>query len=497
MMEIGKRQCPLGGKMGVGVHRKREKSTIGPFMGLFCLFLGVVCGCDEEVRIVQAVCGDGRIQGSEECDGSELGSKTCADFGFPEGELRCDAACRLDAAACRLPDPCADAGEPCPSPGAARCEQGRISFCETVGECRVWSAPESCPLGICADESSCVQEARGRPLWFVHVSDVHFGKYEVASNYSYFLENVVPVLRPDAVFVTGDVVDDGAEETFWQQYAAVWETRAFTPPRYLEIPGNHDVKGEGEDFWVQYTATGRWDPPLWGVSSISTDQGSVEVVRTNTSSGTVNVQNTNGYFSEAQASALLAIPPDPEAAFRVLLAHHPTVGLIPLAIGRDRMREVMAHFGSQIYLCGHLHSPNVVWDGSVLLVQAAEFGEDRTFMLVAWDEGALSVREMGLSGPWVQITSPADASLGGTNPLSVPFAPSSRLTVRAIGFSAAPGLNLQLRVQDGEFADMSQVLPNVWEGDIDLPAVSGLISLSVRAVSPDGSAQHDIAVLVQ
>lgn len=46
-------------------------------------------------------CGDGRVTGTEACDGAQLGGKTCLDFGDvnPEG-LRCTAACSFDVTGC-------------------------------------------------------------------------------------------------------------------------------------------------------------------------------------------------------------------------------------------------------------------------------------------------------------------------------------------------------------------------------------------------------------
>lgn len=39
-------------------------------------------------------CGNEVIDESEACDGSSLGGKTCGDFGYPDGHLRCNARCR-------------------------------------------------------------------------------------------------------------------------------------------------------------------------------------------------------------------------------------------------------------------------------------------------------------------------------------------------------------------------------------------------------------------
>jgi hypothetical protein len=47
-----------------------------------------------------AVCGDGTKEGSEECDGNDLGGVNCSDFGFQEGTLVCANDCTLFTNAC-------------------------------------------------------------------------------------------------------------------------------------------------------------------------------------------------------------------------------------------------------------------------------------------------------------------------------------------------------------------------------------------------------------
>jgi hypothetical protein len=50
-------------------------------------------------------CGNGMIDGEEECDGSELGGAECADVNpaYSGGTLACGASCTLDASGCELP----------------------------------------------------------------------------------------------------------------------------------------------------------------------------------------------------------------------------------------------------------------------------------------------------------------------------------------------------------------------------------------------------------
>src|SRR5207249_1162614 len=45
-------------------------------------------------------CGNGVINGREECDGADLGGRTCATLGFTGGTLGCTSACRLSTRSC-------------------------------------------------------------------------------------------------------------------------------------------------------------------------------------------------------------------------------------------------------------------------------------------------------------------------------------------------------------------------------------------------------------
>lgn len=58
------------------------------------------------------LCGDGRINGPEECDNAELDGATCADFAFDGGSLACSRTCEFDTSDCFLdtPDTGGDAG---------------------------------------------------------------------------------------------------------------------------------------------------------------------------------------------------------------------------------------------------------------------------------------------------------------------------------------------------------------------------------------------------
>jgi len=61
---------------------------------------GATARCDGDCTVV--VCGDGLINEAvgEECDGASLGEETCASLGFGDGTLNCTESCSYDTSAC-------------------------------------------------------------------------------------------------------------------------------------------------------------------------------------------------------------------------------------------------------------------------------------------------------------------------------------------------------------------------------------------------------------
>jgi len=56
---------------------------------------------DATVKI--SVCGNGIIEGGEDCEGFDLNGKNCIDIGYSWGTLTCDTACTFDTALCVAP----------------------------------------------------------------------------------------------------------------------------------------------------------------------------------------------------------------------------------------------------------------------------------------------------------------------------------------------------------------------------------------------------------
>lgn len=57
-------------------------------------------GCTFDTSGCTGLCGNGSVDLGEQCDGSDFGSETCANNGFTGGNLTCSTACTLDVSTC-------------------------------------------------------------------------------------------------------------------------------------------------------------------------------------------------------------------------------------------------------------------------------------------------------------------------------------------------------------------------------------------------------------
>jgi beta-lactamase superfamily II metal-dependent hydrolase len=88
-------------------------------------------------------CGDGRARAGELCDGNDFRGATCADYGFSQGSLACDSACDIDLSGC-YDLPTAICGDGIVE-GAEECDGGSDLACP--GVCSAHCACPEMPPG--------------------------------------------------------------------------------------------------------------------------------------------------------------------------------------------------------------------------------------------------------------------------------------------------------------------------------------------------------------
>lgn len=89
---------------------KHSASRLLTSLGLAAaLVMTAVTGCsggDDEADTGPSgpVCGNGKIEGTEACDGADVGAAACTDLGFDGGSMGCMADCMIDSSACEYYD---------------------------------------------------------------------------------------------------------------------------------------------------------------------------------------------------------------------------------------------------------------------------------------------------------------------------------------------------------------------------------------------------------
>ncbi|MBU1070732.1 hypothetical protein KJ975_14310 [Myxococcota bacterium] len=102
--------------------------------------------------VEEVVCGDGRMDSAEACDGTDLGDQTCVSLGFSGGILSCNGDCSLNTLSCTsgaCGNGVLDAGETCePGPGATVAGCG--PDCQVIDGWSCDGTPSVC-TPICSD----------------------------------------------------------------------------------------------------------------------------------------------------------------------------------------------------------------------------------------------------------------------------------------------------------------------------------------------------------
>lgn len=161
----------LASDCGDGVIEGLEECEGEDFRGLTCADFDAVVGsltCDASCRIdsrgcVEPGCGNDFLEpDTEECDGTDFGDATCASRGFAGGDLGCTAECGFDDSACvapgcengiKEPDEDCEWFEGVPDLFGATC--GSLGFVADQGAV-------TCDRATCSyDTSSCVEPGCG------------------------------------------------------------------------------------------------------------------------------------------------------------------------------------------------------------------------------------------------------------------------------------------------------------------------------------------------
>jgi 3',5'-cyclic AMP phosphodiesterase CpdA len=172
--------------------------------------------------------------------------------------------------------------------------------------------------------------------------------------------------KPDHIAVTGDLVNIALAQEFGP--ARAWLDRLGTPDRVTFVPGNHDI-------YVR--ATAQHAERTWGACMRGDDakaqascsfpfvrrRGPVAMIALSSALPTAPFL-ASGTLGAEQIARLAALLPALADAFRVVLIHHPPLGLRPRhkrLTDAKPFLDVLAAHGAELVLHGHDHRHALNW----------------------------------------------------------------------------------------------------------------------------------------
>ncbi|MGC4116555.1 MAG: PPC domain-containing protein [Myxococcales bacterium] len=112
------------------------------------------CTLNTSACVAAANCGNGTIDGTEQCDKTNLNGKTCVTEGYATGDVTCKANCTLDTSACVAAASCGNGT----IDGTEQCDKTNLNgkTCVTEGYA---SGDVTCKANCTLDTSACVAAA--------------------------------------------------------------------------------------------------------------------------------------------------------------------------------------------------------------------------------------------------------------------------------------------------------------------------------------------------
>src|SRR5262245_33711242 len=198
-----------------------------------------------------------------------------------------------------------------------------------------------------------------KPVRLLHLSDVHFGAED--ENALKAVETFATHIKPDAIIIAGDITQSGRRAEF--KAARAWFDRLGVEP--IVAPGNHDtpVFHLPARMIAPFYRYARYMTGLDAVGRlVELGGGLVRISAINTARGIQGRINwSDGVIALADLEAALdRLAGGPDAAWRLLICHHPLLepGHSRIAVDTLRGGEALRRCAAarvDAILTGHIH----------------------------------------------------------------------------------------------------------------------------------------------
>lgn len=311
-------------------------------------------------------------------------------------------------------------------------------------------------------------------IWFLQISDIHISIFRDPgriSQFQQFCDNTVKKIKPLLVLATGDLTDAKAKDnlgssqvkTEWVYYYNIIKESGITENTvWLDIRGNHDnfnikTLHSKENYYRNYSVQGKFHAKSY-VHFENNNGVNVAFLGIDAcpDPGLRRPFNFIGILDTQEQSLIQNLKTEAEnkADHIIWFGHYPTSCILPLqkeSQSFDLRQLIGVYPGSQVYLCGHLHSMgglvprmHAKQKKGYLELELGDWKDNRMYRLAAIDHGLFSfVDQKHNVWPLVLVTNPKHAkyAMPGREPLHLI---TTSTHIRILAFSDVDIVNVQI-----------------------------------------------------
>lgn len=373
-------------------------------------------------------------------------------------------------------------------------------------------------IGLCtagaqaADPASAVySNDSSRIFWIMHISDTHIGSewYDEDSRFFWALQEALPVIQPDLLINSGDLVDasiagipaSGQSDEEWSRYREIVDISGVPADFYIDMPGNHDLYGDsGFSYYLRWSLSGSTYHTTTRSIELSYPFGDYFIYTCSTPGDAARPFLDPAGFSQAELDEMQSelTAHDADQLILVFGHHRPDQ-----PENSDQARMIWRQH-KVIYFHGHSHVYDSYLNDGVLAYEVDSLGKSTSnnLAVIAVDNNSVAYVVTDSDDPWpmIVITAPADSVLlsGETDPYAYAVCNTGADNpVRALVFDLEPVTSVSFSVDGGESIPMTldAELPVLWHGSWDTRGLkAGGVTLTVSA---EGSEVHQHSITVK
>ncbi|TGZ69434.1 hypothetical protein CRM22_003748 [Opisthorchis felineus] len=348
-------------------------------------------------------------------------------------------------------------------------ETSSLLFVLTCGATSVTPTPQNSVLNQrIPGEPIGLTDQLANLFWFAQITDLHLYNANLFRSFEVFCSQTVPIIRPELLVISGDLVDASPIYFISRQNVSEWQTYhrilhesgVLNITKVFDLRGNHDMMdvlaaNHSSDYFSQFGIQGRIHPRSYRFN-LTKPFGRYSFIFLD-ASPPVGVKIPLNYFGQltrAEEERLMQYASESDGSNHTFVFGHYTTSTI--GPGTIDLRGLLGTY-CFAYFCGHMHTADglipemhVLQPEGYLELELGDWKYERYYRVIAVDDDMVSfVNVKASTWPVLLVTNPKNSNFLLPNK-----EPARRILtsthIRILAWSIQPILNISVTI-DGKY----------------------------------------------